>query len=161
MSNKVSAGLLMYRYGNDGLEVFLVKPTVGEGKEANWEMPKAYVEEEENSLSVAKREFAVETGIKLVAQELIPLDDIHRSSELVKAWAFEDATRGDGFELPLQSLLGKNESPLQLRRKHKYLMDKGCYFVMKEAVKKVFPEQVAQIKELQEILTVRNMIKNI
>lgn len=149
MSIKESAGLLMYRYGKQGLEIFLINQTEKKGDEVSWEIPKGYLKELKKS----------DNG--LTDQDFIALEEIQNSEqEMMKSWAFEDESN-EYFELPLQAILGKNESPLQLRRKHKYIMEKGCYFVFKEAVKKVFPEQVDQIKELQEILTVRNMIKYI
>lgn len=149
MSINESAGILMYRYGKEGLEIFLVNQAEKKGDDVNWEIPKGYLKELKKSSN------------NLNDQDFIALEEIKNSEqETMKSWAFEDESE-DSIELPLQFILGKSESPLQLRRKHKYVMDKGCYFVFKEAIKKVFPEQVSQIKELQEILTVRNMIKYI
>lgn len=142
MKTKESTGICVYRFGDQGLEVFLVKPE-NEINE-NWEIPDGFLTE------------AIEKDF-----DFIRLDDVIKNDETTGAWAFEDASEKDTFNLPLKRILGKTESPFQLRRKHKYLTDNGCYFVIKEAIKKVFPEQVVLLKELQEVLRDRNMIKYI
>lgn len=141
MKTKESTGICVYRFGDQGLEVFLVKPE--NVNDENWEIPDGFLTD------------AVEKDF-----DFIRLDDVI-NSDITGAWAFEDESEKDTFNLPLKRILGKTESPFQLRRKHKYLTDNGCYFVIKEAIKKVFPEQVVLLKELQEVLRDRNMIKYI
>ena len=56
---KVSAGLLMYKI-NNGLKVFIVHPSGPFWKNKDigaWTIPKGEVEENENLLDAAKREF--------------------------------------------------------------------------------------------------------
>jgi len=143
MKTKESTGICVYRFGDQGLEVFLVKPE-NEVNE-NWEIPDGFLTKSVDQDS-----------------EGIRLDDVTNTNNEVKsAWAFEDESEKEVFDLPLKRILGETESLFQLRRKHKYLMDNGCYFVIKEAIKKVFPDQVTQLKELQEVLRDRNMSRNI
>jgi len=142
MKTKESTGICVYRYGDQGLEVFLVKPE-NEINE-NWEIPDGFL-----------------TDFVEKDSDFIRLDDVLNANEFSVAWAFEDESEQEVFDLPLKRILGKTESPFQLRRKHKYLMNNGCYFVIKEAIKKVFPEQVVLLKELQEVLGDRNMIRYI
>ena len=62
---KQSAGLLMYRFGDKGLEVFLVHPGGpywAAKDEGAWSIPKGEYTENEDSLEAAKREFFEETG---------------------------------------------------------------------------------------------------
>ncbi|MEM7103824.1 MAG: NUDIX domain-containing protein [Bacteroidota bacterium] len=151
--SSTNAGLLMYRYGENGLEVFLVNS----GESEQWEIPRGLAEEAENMLAAAQKAFSDETGMEPRIDEYIALQSVECDKEKIKAFAFEEAD--DSFELPLQHILGKTESPLQLRRKHHKLMNKGAYICAKDAVKKVFPNQVEMIKELQEILSVRNLIR--
>jgi len=142
MKAKESAGICVYRFGDQGLEVFLVKPE-NEINE-NWEIPDGFLTKE------------VDTDT-----DFIRLDDVNSNDEIKSTWAFEVEGEKEVFDLPLKRLLGETESPFKLRRKHKYIMDNGCYFVIKEAIKKVFPDQVVQLKELQEVLRDRNMVKYI
>lgn len=152
-SKIVRAGLLMYRYGKQGLEIFLVNDasTQAEEKEC-WCIPNGKVNVDENSFHAAKREFERETGIEPDIVEFIDLNCVECQDGKVKAYAFEDS---DVSDLPFNKIL-TTESPLRLRRKHKMLVEKGTWFCTKEAVKKVFPSEVELIKELRDVLTDRN-----
>ncbi len=143
----------MYRYGKEGLEIFLVNDETETSKEKeNWSIPNGKVRMDENSFYAAKREFVRETGIEPEVKDFIDLDCVECMDGKVKAWAFEET---DALELPFNKIK-PNESPLRLRRKHKLLVEKGAWFCTKEAVKKVFPAEVELIKELSEVLNERN-----
>ncbi len=153
MSSKiVRAGLLMYRYGKEGLEVLLIN----EKGEETWSIPNGKINEAESSFTAAQREFIQGTGIEPEGEEFIALDCVECEDGKIKAWAFEEDNGVS--DLPLRHIL-KTESPLRLRRKHKLLMEKGAWFCTKEAIKKVFPSEVELIKELLEILSDRNQAK--
>jgi len=65
MTKKESAGLLMYRLRNSTLEVFLVHPggPYWARKDLGaWSIPKGELQEGEDYLDAAKREFQEETG---------------------------------------------------------------------------------------------------
>ncbi len=152
-SKIVRAGLLMYRYGKQGLEIFLVNDQTTKSKENEcWCIPNGKVNLDENSFHAAKREFARETGIEPDIEEFIDLNCVECKDGKVKAYAFEES---DVSDLPFNKIL-TTESPLRLRRKHKMLVEKGGWFCAKEAVKKVFPSEVELIKELRDVLTDRN-----
>ena len=89
---KRSAGLLMYRYRDSRLEVFLVHPGGpywAAKDEGVWSIPKGEYSENEEPLAVAKREFEEETGCE-AAGNFIPLLPIKQSSrKIVTAWAVE------------------------------------------------------------------------
>ncbi len=161
MAIKIRTGLLMYRFGKEGLEIFLVPSSdtaESTDKETSWDFPNGQVHNDEDSFKMVEKEFEEGKGITAHEEGFILLDEIQGANdEVVKAWAF-DGEKND-FELPLQQILGKRESRFRLRRKHRYIAENGAYFVLKEAVKKVFPEKVAMIKELQDILSSRNMLK--
>jgi predicted NUDIX family NTP pyrophosphohydrolase len=64
---KKSAGLLMYRFRSDQLEVFLVHPggPLWEKKDfGSWSIPKGEYSEGEDAFAAAKREFFEETGFQ-------------------------------------------------------------------------------------------------
>lgn len=96
---KLSAGLLMFRWNGDTLEVLLVHPggPFWAKKDAGvWSIPKGEYAETEDPLSAAQREFKEETGFTATG-ELLPLGDLTQpSGKIVRAWAFEgdcDASR--------------------------------------------------------------------
>jgi predicted NUDIX family NTP pyrophosphohydrolase len=89
----VSAGILLYRRGDVGLEVLLAHPGgpyfAGRDRGA-WSIPKGEVEPGEELVAVALREFAEETGHVLGTARLIPLGSIRqKGGKLVHAWAVE------------------------------------------------------------------------
>ena len=92
---KTSAGLLLFRRGPHGLEVFLAHPggPFWKNREAGaWTIPKGAVNEGESLLDAACREFREETGIEPVPP-FIPLGSIRqKSGKVVHAWAWEGNT---------------------------------------------------------------------
>src|SRR4029079_4900928 len=64
---KISAGILMYRHGDTGIEVLLVHPGGPFWRNRDlgaWSIPKGEFLEGENPEAVARREFAAELGIE-------------------------------------------------------------------------------------------------
>lgn len=134
------ASLIIYRFRERGLEVFLVNDSE---ENENWEIPEGDIAEYKSQ--------------PLIDQDrLISLDPVQQDDGgTEKAWAVE----GDWHEIPsLKHML--YEDAVQLKNKV-LQMDKGTFFGLKEAVKKVLPHQYKFLKELKEILTDRNSIKNI
>ena len=86
---KRSAGLLMFRWREESLEVFLLHPggPFWTKKDAGaWSIPKGEYIDGEAALTAAYREFEEDTGFAM-AGELIPLTDIRqRSGKIVTAW---------------------------------------------------------------------------
>lgn len=89
---KHSAGLLMYRWKDGELEVFIAHPggPLHENRdEGDWTIPKGLVERGEAAFEAARREFHEETGIEPQGP-FLPLGAIRqRSGKLVDAWAFK------------------------------------------------------------------------
>jgi predicted NUDIX family NTP pyrophosphohydrolase len=89
---KRSAGLIMYRWANDGPEVFLVHPggpLWAKEDRGAWTLPKGEYEADEDPLVAAQREFREETGF-LPSGILIELGFVRqKSGKVVIAWAFE------------------------------------------------------------------------
>lgn len=133
------ANLIIYRLREKGLEIFLVN-SADEGEA--WGLPKAELSEEKPKALVDE-------------ERLIALDPV--TSEIGDA---EEALaiEGDWHDIPsLKNML--QEDAMYLKDKLKE-MEKGTYFAIKEAFKKVLPHQYEFLKELKEIIIDRNSIKN-
>lgn len=117
---KRSAGLLVYRPGADGsVEVFLVHPggPFWKNKDAAaWSLPKGEIDELEDPLAVARREFAEETGSPVPEGGLIDLGEIRQSNgKRVRGWAVRgnvDATAvvSNTFEMEWPPKSGRVQS---------------------------------------------------
>ena len=110
MAHKESAGLLLFRRRHGGVEVLLAHPggpywtTRHEGA---WTIPKGGIQDGEEPLDAAQREFTEETGFTPCGP-FLPLGQItQRSGKVVYAWAFE----GDCDPSRVQSVLTTTEWP--------------------------------------------------
>jgi predicted NUDIX family NTP pyrophosphohydrolase len=136
MNLKEKANLIIYRFREKGLEIFLIND------EEQWEIPNGKLPQE------APEELVNE-------DKLIELDPvIQANGEKEEAWAVE----GDWHEIPsLKNML--YEDAMQMKDKLKSL-DNGAFFAVKEAVKKVLPHQYEFLKELKDTLIERNSTKD-
>lgn len=150
--SKHSAGILLFRYQDTELEVFLVHPggpfwirrDVGA-----WSIPKGLFEENETPLEAAKREFNEETGF--VAQgRFVELGQLKQASgKIVHAWALEmdvDAAHLESNTFSLEWPRGSGvirEFPE---------VDRGAWFDLEQAREKITKGQVEFIYRLLERL---------
>ena len=90
---KRSSGILLYRIRDDQPQVLLVHPGGPLWKrrdEGAWSIPKGELDEAEDSLACARREFAEELGSPAPSSAAIDLGTVRqRSGKLVSAWALE------------------------------------------------------------------------
>jgi predicted NUDIX family NTP pyrophosphohydrolase len=97
----VSAGLLMFRRADSGLEIFLVHPggPFWKNKDGGaWSIPKGLVDPGEEPLAAARREFQEETGLEPNG-DFAPLGTIQqKAGKLVHAWAFEGDADADSIK---------------------------------------------------------------
>lgn len=137
MNLKEKANLIIYRFRERGLEIFL------ENDDEQWGIPNGKLPQE------APEELVSE-------DKIIELDPVTQDNgDKEEAWAVE----GDWHEIPsLKNML--YEDAIQLKDKLKS-MDNGGFFVVKEALKKVMPHQYAFLKELKDTLIERNSTKDI
>lgn len=150
--SKTSAGLLMYRRRNDGIEVLLVHPGgpfFRNKDEGAWTIPKGEVEPNEDFLATAKREFAEETGLTPAAP-FTPLSPIkQKGGKTVLAWAFE----GDCDPAKIKSNQFEMEWPPRSGNRMTFPeIDRAEFFDLVTAKTKINPAQAALIDELAEIL---------
>ena len=146
---KKSAGILLYRFANGGLEVFLAHPGGPFWKNKDleaWSIPKGEFEDNEEPLTAALREFEEETGKKLSAKNSFELTPVkQKSGKLIFAWAIEadidpDKIVSNSFEVEWPPKSGKMQSFPEI--------DKAGWFSITEAKKKINPAQYALIEEL-------------
>ncbi len=147
-----SAGILLYRFKNEKLEVMLVHPGGPfwtKKDNAAWSIPKGLFEENENPLEAAKREFKEETGLE-VQGELIELGKLKQPSrKIVQAWALEkdlDVSKISSntftFEWPKNSGIVKEYSEI----------DKAGWFDIEQAKTKITKGQLGFLEKLVDIL---------
>ncbi len=140
MSLSKKINLIIYRFRERGLEIFLVNDP--ENVE-NWSIPEGSMQEPGNQPRMQQDKFI----------ELDPVQQDDGNTQ--EAYAVE----GEWHDIP--SLKGMLlEDAMQLKEKIKEL-DKGTFFALKEAIKKVLPHQYQFLKELKEILVDRNSVKDL
>jgi predicted NUDIX family NTP pyrophosphohydrolase len=147
-----SAGILPYRHNQGRLEVFLIHPggPFWATKDAGaWSIPKGLFGDDEDSLAAAKREFREETGFE-PAGEMIPLEPVRQpGGKLVHAWAME----GDFDPEQLRSNTFSMEWPRGSGQQREFPeVDRGAWFTVEEAARKILPGQAPFLAQLFERL---------
>jgi predicted NUDIX family NTP pyrophosphohydrolase len=138
---KRSAGLLLYRRGESGVEVFLVHPggPYWEKKDLGaWTIPKGEYVDGEEALDAARREFSEETGF-VAEGKFVELGTVRQAGgKVVSAWAVE----GDCDAAKLVSNTCEIEWPPRTGRKMEIPeVDRGGWFSLTEAREKMFEAQ--------------------
>jgi predicted NUDIX family NTP pyrophosphohydrolase len=153
MVNKVSAGLLMYRYQNEVLEVFLAHPGGPYLKNKDlgyWGIPKGEVEPGEVLLEAALREFKEETGLSPTGN-YVPLGSVVLTSgKTVHAWAFK-GTWNDSMELK-SNLFPLEWPPHSGKTQWFPEIDRVGFFPIPQAKKKMSTAQAEFLDRLQQYL---------
>lgn len=149
---KKSAGILMYRRTGETIEVLLVHPggPLWAKKDAGaWSIPKGEIEEGEDPLSVARREFHEETGCA-VEGDMIPLPDVtQRGGKVVSTWAVEgncdaDAIRSNTFSMEWPPKSGRTAEFPEV--------DRAGWFAPDESRVKLNAAQVSAVDALCDYL---------
>jgi len=152
MAKKFTAGLLLFRRCGE-LEVLLIHPggPFWAKKDLGaWSLPKGEIEENEEPLDAAKREFAEETGFA-VSGEFLPLNPIRQSGgKIVHAWAVE----GDCDAARVQSNLFSMEWPPKSGTLRQFPeVDRAAWFSIPEAGRRILPAQKDFLEQLSSLLS--------
>lgn len=152
----VSAGLLVYRSGPDGLEVFLAHPGgpyFARKDEGSWTIPKGAPFEGEELKQTALREFEEEIGA-LPEGDLSALVELgsvrQRSGKLVHAWCVEGTfpadfvVKSNSFELEWPPGSGKHKEYPEV--------DRAMFFPLAKAWLKIMPAQKPLLERLSALL---------
>lgn len=138
--------LMIYRVHEQGLEIFLINNEM-ESDPSVWKLP-----------SGANAELA--SKLSTIGKDSIDIDQTNSTTgELRRTIAIE----GDWHDIP--SIRGMVKHDIKLAKKimkeHLPGSEKGGYFAVKEAFKKVMPHEYEAMKELVDIIKDRNTAKNI
>lgn len=155
----LSAGILLYRWRGDRLELFLAHPGGpfwAKKDDGVWSLPKGLYDETEHPLAAARREFHEETGTRLDTPDeaFIPLGELkQKSNKIVHAWAVE----GDVDAERIESNTYAVQWPKGTWRRYPEV-DRADWFGVDEARIKILPGQAAFIDRLLAVLDGSNPV---
>jgi predicted NUDIX family NTP pyrophosphohydrolase len=146
---KRSAGMIMYRWQEQELEIFLVHPGGpfwAKKDKGAWTIPKGEYAEGEEPLEAAKREFQEETGFVAHGQ-FLELGAVKQAGgKTVTAWAFE----GNCDPAKLSSILCQVEWPPHSGRLVEFPeVDQGRWFSIAAAREYILKSQEPLLDMLQ------------
>jgi predicted NUDIX family NTP pyrophosphohydrolase len=147
---KRSAGILVYRQEDDGLRVLLAHPGGPFWRKKDvgaWTIPKGVINDGEDWLAAAVREFGEEVGIGL-SGEFLALGEIkQKGGKVVHAWAHEAAVDPS----TIRSNLCEIEWPPRSGRKQFIPeIDRVEWFDLATARQKILSSQIALLDRLAE-----------
>lgn len=147
---KRSAGLLLYRRNEHGLEVFLVHPGGpywSKKDRGAWSIPKGEYTNAEDPLAAAQREFHEETGFT-VDGVYVALGSIRQTGgKIVSVWALE----GDCDPSKLTSNLCRLQWPPRSGKTIEFPeVDRGAWFALHEAHDRILASQAPMLSRLAE-----------
>jgi len=134
--------LVIYRFHEKGLEVFLINPELENDPEI-WNLPMG----------------SVKTQLGLEGKELIKLGITELDGSELTTYAIE----ADWHQIPSVRGIIKHDVKRVKNKIQKTLpkVEEGAYFCVKEAIKKVMPNEYKMLKELKDIMLDRNIATNI
>lgn len=144
---ETSAGLLVYRRADPGVEFLLAHPGGpfwASRDEGAWSIPKGLIGEGEETLAAARREFEEETG-QAVEGDFQPLAPLRqKSGKIVHAWLVEaeldlDSFRSNLFEMEWPRRSGQVRSFPEI--------DRVGWFGPAAALAKILPGQAGFVRE--------------
>lgn len=143
-----SAGILLYRRTDAGLEVLLVHPGGPYWRakdEGAWTIPKGEIADGEEPLAAARRELAEETGV-LAAGPFMALQPVRqKAGKLVSAFACEGACDAAAI---VSNTFSMEWPPRSGRMQDFPEVDRAEWFDLHRARAKINPAQVAFLEEL-------------
>lgn len=149
---KKSAGILMYRFRKEVLEVLLVHPGGpfwAKKDLGSWSIPKGEYTDSEDPFAVAKREFQEETSFQVDGNFLALTPIKQPGGKIVSIWAVEGNC--DASEIKSNTFL--MEWPPRSGNKQKFPeVDCGEWYTIDMAKNKLLKGQAGFIEELCKLL---------
>lgn len=150
--HKISAGILLYRYQGNDLQVLLVHlggPFWTNKDLGAWSIPKGLCESDEDLLQTAQREFKEETGFALDGDFFYLGEQKQPSGKIVHVWALEGNIDTDKIKSNTFTL----EWPKNTGRLQEYPeVDKGAWYDTDTAHRKIFKGQLPFLEKLEKEL---------
>ena len=149
MASKRSAGILMYRRQSGQSEVLLVHPGGPFWMKKDlgaWFIPKGELEEGEDPLTAARREFFEELGSQAPGGDVLELGSVkNKSGKWIFAWGLEgdldvSAVKSNTFALEWPPKSGKMRDFPEV--------DRACFFALAEARAKLHPAELPLLERL-------------
>jgi predicted NUDIX family NTP pyrophosphohydrolase len=141
---------MMYRKSGSSVEIFLVHPGGpfwAKKEQGAWSIPKGLVEPGENKLEAAKREFSEETSV-VPSGPFIELGQVRqKSGKQVYAWAFEGKCDPPSIK---SSTFALEWPPRSGRMSEFPEVDRGGFFAIADALRKINPQQAEFVNRLQD-----------
>lgn len=132
--------VVFYRVHEKGLEVMLINRQLGSDPDV-WKLPEGVSSDQ----------------IRKIKQSVIKLDSIHNDDgSKIKTYAVE----ADWHEIPSVRGIIKHDVKRVKSKIKKVLpeLEKATYFQVKEAFKKVLPDEYAALKELKDVIRDKNSV---
>jgi predicted NUDIX family NTP pyrophosphohydrolase len=150
-----SAGLVVYRHTDSGPEVLVAhmgSPWWAKKDVGAWTIPKGVIEEGEEPLDAARREFSEELGLPVPEGEFIELGSIEQhNNKSVTAWAVEtdidaDSIKSNTFKVEWPPKSGKIQEFPEI--------DRAAWLPLPEAARKTVKGQAELFERLADKLNV-------
>ena len=153
---RTSAGLLLYRWREGRLEVFLVHPGGpfwARKDEGAWSIPKGEFTAGEDPLLAARREVEEETGL-VPDGAFVALSPLRQAGgKIVHAFALE----GDCEPAAIRSNSFTIEWPPRSGERREFPeVDRAAWFALAEAKRKILKSQLGLLEQLVELLSRRD-----
>lgn len=152
-TNKVSCGILLYRFTGGSIQFYLVHPGgpfFRRKDDGHWGIPKGEIEPGEDALTAAIRETLEETGIA-VQPPYLPLETVTlKSGKTVHGWGARYNLPGD--PVLVSNTLEINWPPYSRNRITIPEVDRGEFFFTDEARIKIKKAQEPFIDRLLRLL---------
>lgn len=151
---KRSAGLLLFRRTDGGIEVLLAHPGGpfwARKDDGAWSIPKGECEDGEEPLAAARREFGEETGCTVPDGQALPLGEVAQSrAKIVTAYAVEadfdpDALSPGTTEIEWPPRSGRRMAIPEIER--------VAWFPLDEARGRILKGQSVFLDRLDEVLS--------
>jgi len=154
MASKRSAGILLYRRRGAQVEVLLVHPGGpfwSKKDDGAWFIPKGELEEGEEPLHAARREFREELGSEPPDGEPLALGTVkNKSGKLIYAWALEGELDLGAFKSSTFSLEWPPRSG-QMRDFPE--VDRAMFFSLPDAEPKLHQAELPLLGRLRDLLS--------
>jgi predicted NUDIX family NTP pyrophosphohydrolase len=151
---KTSAGILLFRKANLGIEVLLGHmggPFWARKDDGAWSIPKGEYEPPEDAAAAARREFTEELGRPVPAGELIELGSVTQPrGKVVTVWALEGDFDPDSV---VPGTFEMEWPPRSGRRQEFPEIDRAAWFALDAAASKLVTGQRPFLDRLRETVS--------